>query len=221
MMVSLPFTVNIYHDGVLQVNPLEFVNFDSKVIDELASMIEDPDDEQVESKFKAKNNVSYPSFNSDTPWNECKPVLGMRFESPQQLKHMLANYGMQHGYQLWYMQQDHNKPLVFSGSDVSEGRCADLKGGLVELYSKLWQFRQAILDINPGSTCELEIEVNDEDEKLYFRRFYVCFHGVKHRWLEGCRKIIGLDGCFFTHTCKEQLLTEMGRDANNQMFPIA
>ncbi|GJT56835.1 hypothetical protein Tco_0991889 [Tanacetum coccineum] len=90
--------------------------------------VEDRDDEQVESKFKAKKNVSYPSFNLDTPWNECKPVLGMRFKIPQQLKHMLANYGVQHGYQLWYMQQDHNKLLVFCGRDVSEGKCAGLKG---------------------------------------------------------------------------------------------
>ncbi|GJU16132.1 hypothetical protein Tco_1144098 [Tanacetum coccineum] len=56
--------------------------------------VKDPDDEQVESKFKSKQDVSYPFFNLDTPWNKCKPVLGMRFESPQQLKHMLANYGM-------------------------------------------------------------------------------------------------------------------------------
>ncbi|GJX84459.1 hypothetical protein Tco_0335233 [Tanacetum coccineum] len=47
-----------------------------------AHEVEDPDDEQVESKFKAKQDVSYPSFNPDTPWDECKPVLGMRFESP-------------------------------------------------------------------------------------------------------------------------------------------
>ncbi|GJY10763.1 hypothetical protein Tco_0378948 [Tanacetum coccineum] len=44
------------------------------------------------------------------------------------------------------------------------------KGGLVEHYSKLWRYGQAILDTNPGSTCELETEVNDEDGKLYFRR---------------------------------------------------
>nr|GEU72234.1 hypothetical protein [Tanacetum cinerariifolium] len=55
--------------------------------------VEVADDEQVESRFKAKKNACYPSFNPDTSWNECKPVLGMRFESPQQLKHMLANYG--------------------------------------------------------------------------------------------------------------------------------
>nr|GEX46093.1 retrovirus-related Pol polyprotein from transposon TNT 1-94 [Tanacetum cinerariifolium] len=72
-----------------------------------------------------------------------------------------------------------------------------------------------------GSTYELETEVNDENRKLYFRRFYVCFHGMKHGWLEGCRRIIGLDGCFFIHTCKGKLLTAMGRDANNRMFPIA
>ncbi|GKC50469.1 hypothetical protein Tco_1073214, partial [Tanacetum coccineum] len=40
--------------------------------------VEDPDDEQVESKFKAKQDVSYPSFNPDTLWNQCKLVLGIR-----------------------------------------------------------------------------------------------------------------------------------------------
>nr|GEW05326.1 hypothetical protein [Tanacetum cinerariifolium] len=65
--------------------------------------VKDPDDEQVRSKFKVEQDVSYPSFNPDTPWNECKPALGMMFESPQQLKHMLANY------------------------DVSQGKCAGLK----------------------------------------------------------------------------------------------
>ncbi|GKD02181.1 hypothetical protein Tco_1177155, partial [Tanacetum coccineum] len=45
--------------------------------------------------------------------------------------------------------------------------------------------------------------------------------GVKDGWLAGCRKVIGLDGCFLKHTCKGELLTAMGRDANNQMYPIA
>nr|GEU42094.1 hypothetical protein CTI12_AA159120 [Tanacetum cinerariifolium] len=40
--------------------------------------VKDPNDEQVESKFQAKQDVSYLFFNPDTPWNECKPVLGMR-----------------------------------------------------------------------------------------------------------------------------------------------
>nr|GEZ14965.1 splicing factor [Tanacetum cinerariifolium] len=40
-------------------------------------------------------------------------------------------------------------------------------------------------------------------------------------WLDGCKRIIGLDGCFLKHTCRGELLTTMGRDANNQIYPIA
>nr|GEU53585.1 calcium/proton exchanger [Tanacetum cinerariifolium] len=35
----------------------------------------------------------------------------------------------------------------------------DYEGGLKEHYGRLWEYRQAILDSNPGSTCRLELEV--------------------------------------------------------------
>ena len=44
---------------------------------------------------------------------------------------------------------------------------------------------------------------------------------MKDGWKEGCRKVIGVDGCFLKGTIKGELLTAMGRDANNQMYPIA
>ena len=31
-------------------------------------------------------------FNKEIPWKKQKPILGMRFENPKQLKHMLCNY---------------------------------------------------------------------------------------------------------------------------------
>ncbi|GKB55146.1 zinc finger, PMZ-type containing protein, partial [Tanacetum coccineum] len=96
----------------------------------------------------------------------------------------------------------------------------DYEGGLKEHYGRLWEYRQAILDSNPGSTCRLDDE-ETESGNYYFRRFYVCFKGVKDGWLAGCRKVIGLDGCFLKHTCRGELLVAMGRDANNQMYPIA
>lgn len=37
----------------------------------------------------------------------------------------------------------------------------------------------------------------------------------------GCRKVIGLDGCFFKGACQGELLAAIGRDANNQMYPVA
>ncbi|GKA69545.1 splicing factor [Tanacetum coccineum] len=111
--------------------------------------------------------------------------------------------------------------------NVSLGQCKrakyralyDFKGGLIEHYARLWEYRHAILDTNPGSTCIL----NDEETEYgnsYFRRFYICFKGVKYGWKAGCRRVIGLDGCFLKHTCRGELLTAIGKDANNQMYPI-
>jgi len=40
------------------------------------------------------------------------------------------------------------------------------------------------------------------DGKNYFRKFYVCFDGIKRGCIEGCRKVIGLYGCFLKGLCK-------------------
>ncbi|GKB14257.1 hypothetical protein Tco_0848180 [Tanacetum coccineum] len=112
--------------------------------------------------------------------------------------------------------------------NVSSGQCKRAKqlalyeheGGLIEHYGKLWEYRQAVLESNPGSTCHIDQEVLEDDGKIHFTRMYVCFKGLKDGWLAGCRRVIGLDGCFLTHYCKGELLTAVGRDANNQMFHI-
>ncbi|GKC06245.1 hypothetical protein Tco_0997855 [Tanacetum coccineum] len=307
-------------------------------------------------KFKAQTDVQYPSYNPDLPWKEFVPVLGMKFDNPQQLKHALADYGVANGYQLWYYRSDGNSLLVYCGRDVEMGRCAgrrvirkkkkeqqkqkangkgvmpanqsvqpvpkikwtrmrvqEHKGkscpfrlwatwmsseksfqikslyadhrctrnynlgslvtfkwiarhyvneivmnpsltyrfmredirekfmidvsigqckrakqcalyehgeGLIEHYGRLWEYRQAVLESNPGSTCHLDVDFNNDGQPV-FQRMYVCFKGVKDGWIAGCRKVIGIDGCFITHMCKGEILTAMGRDGNNQMYPIA
>ncbi|GJZ67477.1 hypothetical protein Tco_0630717 [Tanacetum coccineum] len=96
----------------------------------------------------------------------------------------------------------------------------DFKGGLIEHYGNLWDYTDQLLKTNPGSTVKLDVD-DISGGKTYFRRFYVCFKAMKDGWTKGCRKVIGLDGCFLKGTIKGELLTAMGRDANNQMFPIA
>ncbi|GKC80364.1 transposase, MuDR, plant [Tanacetum coccineum] len=59
------------------------------------------------------------------------------------------------------------------------------------------------------------------DGNNYFSRFYVCFKGLKEGWLEGCRRVICLDGCFLKTICKGELLSAVGKDGNNQIYPIA
>ncbi|XP_020270706.1 uncharacterized protein LOC109845860 [Asparagus officinalis] len=44
---------------------------------------------------------------------------------------------------------------------------------------------------------------------------------MKRGFANNCRPIFGLDGCFLKHACGGQLLSAVGRDGNNQMWPIA
>ncbi|GJY97604.1 calcium/proton exchanger [Tanacetum coccineum] len=81
--------------------------------------------------------------------------------------------------------------------DVSLGQCRrakqlalfDHEGGLIEHYGRLYQYRQALLDSNPGSTCRLDVEESSNGSAT-FKRIYICFKGVKDGWLLGCRKVI-------------------------------
>ncbi|GKA19479.1 hypothetical protein Tco_0699394 [Tanacetum coccineum] len=345
----------------------------------------DSDDEGVDTRYKVVHDVLYPEFDPSLPWNEMKPILGLRFEHPEQLKECLTNYGVANGYQLWYRRNDYQNLMVLCGRDIAEGRCGgpgkkgkigvqspgkkgkigvqspgkkgkigvqspgkkgkkgvqspgkkgkkgvqspgkkgkgvestgkkgkcigkkgvqkgctfrlwaswmqdgscfqiktlipehccsrnfdlgslvtykwiakqfafkiikdptisyrsiqeltkkkflinvsisqckrakqralfDHEGGLIEHYSRLWDYRQQLLDTNPGSTVHLQIEEKENGQK-HFLRFYVCFKAMKEGWSAGCRKVIGLDGCFLKGTVKGELLTAMGRDGNNQL----
>lgn len=39
--------------------------------------------------------------------------------------------------------------------------------------------------------------------------------------LAGCGPVLGIDGCFLKGLVKGELLTAIGRDGNDQMFPVA
>ncbi|GJV36620.1 calcium/proton exchanger [Tanacetum coccineum] len=346
-----------------EVKEIDYVDFHTE------EPIDDPDAASIDPLFKVKRGVSYPKHDPTIPWNEMQPVLGMRYEHPEQLKLALANYGVANGYQLWYMRNDWRCMLVYCGRNVEAGRCvgmysnkkyvakrklfdddsprtpvkkgrpvkkairvkksvsfspnitkssfnsgegcskhgegtikdaekspqspkwikskiiSDKKQGPVcgfrlwaswmtteqsfqikslhpehkcsknyklgSLVTYKWiahqfakdiindpfmpyiklkdairkkfmidDYRQALLESNPCSTCRLDMEDTGCD-KSYFKRFYICFKRMKDGWFEGCRRVIGLDGCFLKHTCRGELLTAMGRDANNQMYLIA
>jgi hypothetical protein len=86
-------------------------------------------------------------------------------------------------------------------------------------YSKLYNYQNELLRSNPGSTVVVNKE--DDAEPPIFRRMYICLHACKEGFKEGCRKVVGLDGCFFKGATNGELLCALGRDANNQMYPIA
>ncbi|KAI5338278.1 hypothetical protein L3X38_017549 [Prunus dulcis] len=50
---------------------------------------------------------------------------------------------------------------------------------------------------------------------------YVCLAGCRQGFLDGCRPVIGLDGCHVKGPYPGQILTAVGVDGNNGSFPIA
>ncbi|XP_023733993.1 uncharacterized protein LOC111881835 [Lactuca sativa] len=55
----------------------------------------------------------------------------------------------------------------------------------------------------------------------YFKRFYVGFKAFRDGWSRGCRRVIGLDGSFLKGQVKGEILTAIGRDVDNHVYPIA
>ena len=91
---------------------------------------------------------------------------------------------------------------------------------LKEHYSRVRDFGQEVLLSNPQNTVKISTTRLNEDDPVKFKRIYVCYFALKAGWKAGCRPLIGLDGCFLKTVIGGQLLSAVGRDENNQMFPI-
>lgn len=86
-------------------------------------------------------------------------------------------------------------------------------------YQKLYNYQLELLRSNPGSTVVVNREIGTDPP--VFKRIYICLDACKRGFVDGCRKVVGLDGCFFKGATNGELLCAIGRDANNQMYPIA
>ena len=54
-----------------------------------------------------------------------------------------------------------------------------------------------------------------------FEMLYISLDCLKKGLLNGCRKVLGLDECFLKGAIKGEVLVAVGRDGNNQMFPVS
>nr|KAJ0218978.1 hypothetical protein LSAT_V11C300142140 [Lactuca sativa] len=140
-------------------------------------------------------------------------------------KHYLKDIIMKPKMTLTEMKED---VLRMFSVNVSKGQCHRartkaremIEGKLEEHYAKVWDYAAEILRSNPGSTCKVGVDSNASGMN-YFKRFYVCLKAFKDGWNRGCRRVLGLDGCFLKGQIKGELLTAVGRDADNHVYPIA
>ncbi|GJY50961.1 mutator type transposase [Tanacetum coccineum] len=54
-----------------------------------------------------------------------------------------------------------------------------------------------------------------------FRRIYICLGALKNGFKAGKRDLLGLDGCFLSGPYPGQILTAVGVDPNNRIYPLA
>ena len=96
-----------------------------------------------------------------------------------------------------------------------------LRGTLAEHCHLLPAYVEELKKVSRGSTFEMVLEEDANDSLIRFKRLNICFDSLAQGSLTSCRRVIGLDGCFLKIETKGQLLSVVGRDGNNQMFPIA
>ncbi|KAK4392763.1 hypothetical protein Sango_2054100 [Sesamum angolense] len=94
-----------------------------------------------------------------------------------------------------------------------------VKGNIKKQYERLYDYCATVEKHNPRSTLVLTVDRSLTPPVL--QRMYYCLNGLREGFLEGCRPIIGLDGCFLKGPYKGQLLSAVGRDGNDNIYPIA
>jgi hypothetical protein len=90
-----------------------------------------------------------------------------------------------------------------------------IRGDEIAQYGQLWDYAQELRTQNPGSKFILKTI------GPVFSCLYMCIDACKRGWLKGCRPIICLDGTHIKTKFGGQLLTAIGVDGNDQIYPIA
>ena len=87
------------------------------------------------------------------------------------------------------------------GLNVSVGRCRNAKSFaldeisriLVGHYEKVWNYGAKLLRSNLGSIVSIEVN-HMPNSTIHLKMMYVFLKGVKDGWIEGCRRVITIDG---------------------------
>jgi hypothetical protein len=90
-----------------------------------------------------------------------------------------------------------------------------------EQYKQLWDYCATVRQTNRGSTMLMKIERPTLDVPPTFQRLYMSLVACKDGFRHACRLVIGVDGCFLKGRCGGQLLAAVGRDPNDNIYPIA
>jgi hypothetical protein len=100
---------------------------------------------------------------------------------------------------------------------------SQLHGDYTTQYELLRDYVDEILRTNPGSTVKIEVEPSTDpgSQKRKFKRIYICLGSLKQGFRAIGRELLGLDGAFMKGPYPGQVLTAVGIDNNNGIYPLS
>jgi hypothetical protein len=92
-----------------------------------------------------------------------------------------------------------------------------------EQYANLRNYALKLKNKNKDTTVKIQVEANPDssDAARVFRQIYVCLGALKKGYKAGRMDILGLDGAFIKGQNSGQVLTVVGVDSNNGLYPLA
>ncbi|KAI3467799.1 hypothetical protein Pfo_024462 [Paulownia fortunei] len=94
-----------------------------------------------------------------------------------------------------------------------------IKGIPGEQYSLLWDYADKINRTISGSTVIIGTCQSSSENR--FDRFHLYLYAVKMGFFTGCRPFIGVDGCHLKGPYGGVLITAVGINPNNNIYPVA
>ncbi|XP_076924322.1 uncharacterized protein LOC143586727 [Bidens hawaiensis] len=128
-------------------------------------------------------------------------------------KELKAKFHQMHQVQLSESKMRREKTIALQRKD----------GDYTKQYTHLRCYIDELLKANPGSTIKLDVEpcANHNLKTRQFRRIYVCYAALVKGFKLLGRELLGLDGCFMKGKYPGQILTAVGTDGNNCLYPVA
>ncbi|XP_073138763.1 uncharacterized protein [Henckelia pumila] len=93
-----------------------------------------------------------------------------------------------------------------------------VEGSVEEQFGKIRNYCAELKRIDRDTTVILKC--TEDEGRPRFQRMYVCFSACKFGFQNACRPVIGIDGCFLKSKTGGRLLSAVGLDPNNNIFPI-